>query len=202
MASCARRLRGAVDAMAESIDRILDTIEVEQQVSRLGQLIALQRQALEAHGFQDFADFQSCSQASSSPQDLAALQRLQASERRWRELLQRLEATAGRAVGGIACLSLVPPQPHPRTWGFRKSFQGVWSPEALRFYSDETLKGHQLHPSHGQDVHQMGGDVLLDQQGVVVFRHYSQTSQDGTNADDFRPFAPGNLATPRLAPCV
>ncbi|CAK9021352.1 unnamed protein product [Durusdinium trenchii] len=109
MASCARRLRGAVDAMAESIDRILDTIEVEQQVSRLGQLIALQRQALEAHGFQDFADFQSCSQASSSPQDLAALQRLQASERRWRELLQRLEATAGRAVGGIALGAQAPP---------------------------------------------------------------------------------------------
>lgn len=89
-----------------------------------------------------------------------------------------------------------------QTWGFRKSFQGVWSPEALRFYSDETLKGHQLHPSHGQDVHQMGGDVLLDQQGVVVFRHYSQTSQDRPSVEQLlvearslvRPCWPLNLA--------
>mmetsp|Transcript_22774 Transcript_22774/g.60143 ORF Transcript_22774/g.60143 Transcript_22774/m.60143 type:complete len:179 (+) Transcript_22774:233-769(+) len=63
-------------------------------------------------------------------------------------------------------------------WGFRKSFVGVWAPESLRFYSDQKLGGRELHPALGQDVHRMGGDLLLDGEGRVVLDHYSKTNQD------------------------
>eukprot|EP00435_Cladocopium_sp_Y103_P052205 s373_g16.t1 len=70
-----------------------------------------------------------------------------------------------------------------QSWGFPKSFQGVWSPEALKFYCDERLHGRVLHPSQGQDVHQMGGDVMVNHQGIIVLRHYSKTSQDRPSID-------------------
>mmetsp|Transcript_18955 Transcript_18955/g.41715 ORF Transcript_18955/g.41715 Transcript_18955/m.41715 type:complete len:162 (-) Transcript_18955:43-528(-) len=56
-----------------------------------------------------------------------------------------------------------------QSWGFPKSFQGVWSPEALKFYCDER--------------HQMGGDVMVNHQGIIVLRHYSKTSQDRPSID-------------------
>mmetsp|Transcript_29055 Transcript_29055/g.47010 ORF Transcript_29055/g.47010 Transcript_29055/m.47010 type:complete len:169 (+) Transcript_29055:170-676(+) len=70
-----------------------------------------------------------------------------------------------------------------QSWGFPKSFQGVWSPEALKFYCDERLQGRVLHPSQGQDVHQMGGDVMVNHEGIIVLRHYSKTSQDRPSID-------------------
>lgn len=63
-------------------------------------------------------------------------------------------------------------------WGLRKSFAGVWSPKSLRFYSDQKLGGRELHPSLGQDVHRMGGDLVIDSSGTVILDHYSKTNQD------------------------
>mmetsp|Transcript_58756 Transcript_58756/g.108434 ORF Transcript_58756/g.108434 Transcript_58756/m.108434 type:complete len:187 (-) Transcript_58756:68-628(-) len=63
-------------------------------------------------------------------------------------------------------------------YGFRKSFRGVWSPESLRFYSDQKLSGRELHPALGQDVHRMGGDLLLDASGRAILCHYSKTNTD------------------------
>lgn len=63
-------------------------------------------------------------------------------------------------------------------WGLRKSFLGVWSPASLNFYSDQKLGGRETHPSYGQDVHRMGGDVMLDSAGRIVLDHYSKTNAD------------------------
>lgn len=63
-------------------------------------------------------------------------------------------------------------------WGLRKSFLGVWSPVSLNFYSDQKLGGRETHPSKGQDVHRMGGDVMLDSAGRIVLDHYSKTNAD------------------------
>lgn len=64
------------------------------------------------------------------------------------------------------------------SWGFRKSFVGVWGPESLSFYSDKKLSGAETHPALGQDVHRMGGDIFLDGTGAVVLDHYSKTNTD------------------------
>lgn len=86
---------------------------------------------------------------------------------------------------GSPFLHLIDPSETPgqaghayQLWGFPKSFQGVWAPEALKFYCDEKLQGHALHSSNGQDLHQMGGDVMINHEGIIVLRHYSKTSQD------------------------
>lgn len=86
---------------------------------------------------------------------------------------------------GSPFLHLIDPSETPghaghayQSWGLPKSFQGVWAPEALKFYCDEKLQGHTLHNSNGQDVHQMGGDVMINHEGIIVLRHYSKTSQD------------------------
>lgn len=63
-------------------------------------------------------------------------------------------------------------------WGLRKSFLGVWSPASLNFYSDQKLGGRETHPSYGQDVHRMGGDIMLDNAGRIVLEHYSKTNAD------------------------
>lgn len=63
-------------------------------------------------------------------------------------------------------------------WGLKKSYKGVWSPESLRFYSEQKLGGRELHPSLGQDVHRMGGDLVIDGEGTVVLDHYSKTNKD------------------------
>jgi len=63
-------------------------------------------------------------------------------------------------------------------WGLRKSFLGVWSPVSLNFYSDQKLGGRETHPSYGQDVHRMGGDIMLDSAGRIVLNHYSKTNAD------------------------
>mmetsp|Transcript_100723 Transcript_100723/g.284046 ORF Transcript_100723/g.284046 Transcript_100723/m.284046 type:complete len:164 (-) Transcript_100723:95-586(-) len=63
-------------------------------------------------------------------------------------------------------------------WGFKKSFVGVWSPVSIRFYAEEKMGGTELHPSLGQDVHRMGGNLVVDGTGRVVLDHYSKTNKD------------------------
>ncbi|CAE7949414.1 unnamed protein product, partial [Symbiodinium sp. KB8] len=71
-----------------------------------------------------------------------------------------------------------------QSWGFRKSYAGVWSPESLQFYSDQKLQGRELHPSNGQDPHRMGGDILLDGRGQVVLAHYSKSTRDRPSVEE------------------
>ncbi|CAE7214247.1 GIP [Symbiodinium natans] len=70
-----------------------------------------------------------------------------------------------------------------KSWGFPKSFAGVWSPESLRFYSDQKLKGNE-HSPNGQDLHRMGGDIVLDGNGQVALAHYSKSTQDRPDVEE------------------
>lgn len=50
------------------------------------------------------------------------------------------------------------------------SFWDLWGPESWRVYFRELLKGQKLHrPTN--DIHQRGGDVLIDPQGIVRLHH-------------------------------
>jgi len=62
--------------------------------------------------------------------------------------------------------------------GFRKSFAGVWGPASINFYADQKLQGRELHPSLGQDVHMLGGDLLLDPSGRCILPYYSKDNRD------------------------
>lgn len=62
--------------------------------------------------------------------------------------------------------------------GFQRSFGGTWAPDALHFYAAAAASGRALKSSAGMDVHQMGGDVLVDAAGAVLAVHYSANSTD------------------------
>lgn len=62
--------------------------------------------------------------------------------------------------------------------GFQSSVAGTWSPQALHFYAAAAASGRALKSSGGMDVHQMGGDILVDAEGRVLAAHYSATSTD------------------------
>jgi len=70
------------------------------------------------------------------------------------------------------------PGPFYHRLGFRKSFAGVWGPASLNFYADVKQSGRELHPSLGQDVHMMGGDLLVDAEGRMALPYYSKNNRD------------------------
>lgn len=63
-------------------------------------------------------------------------------------------------------------------FGFPRSIAGTWSRDAIVAYADHVRSGGEMHGSHGQDVLQMGGDVVLDARGRVVAVYYSSSSTD------------------------
>ena len=65
-----------------------------------------------------------------------------------------------------------------KAYGFDRSLAGVWGPVSLDFYVAEQMSGREMHPSKGQDVNQMGGDILIDSSGSVTLPYYSKTNTD------------------------
>ncbi len=53
----------------------------------------------------------------------------------------------------------------------------IWGFASWRAYGQLLLKGGRLRRSHG-DVHQLGGDVLIDPAGIVRFHHVSENPAD------------------------
>ena len=59
----------------------------------------------------------------------------------------------------------------------RVGWKTLLSPSALSTYLGLALRGRRLHRATG-DVHQMGGDVLIDPKGVVRFHYVSSDPAD------------------------
>jgi hypothetical protein len=65
-----------------------------------------------------------------------------------------------------------------RAYGMlRASAWDVWGPPTLWAYLKELLRGRLPRPTGG-DVHQRGGDVLIDPGGVVRLRHAGRGPSD------------------------
>ena len=65
-----------------------------------------------------------------------------------------------------------------RAYGMeRGSVWAVWGPASWGSYVKLLLKGRQLRRPSG-DVHQLGGDVLIDPEGVVRLCHVSRIPAD------------------------
>ena len=73
-----------------------------------------------------------------------------------------------------------------KAFGFDRSLSGVWGPASLDFYVAEQMSGRELHPSMGQDVNQMGGDILIDGNGKITLPYYSKTNTDRPTLDQIR----------------
>lgn len=57
------------------------------------------------------------------------------------------------------------------------SFLDLWGPRSWWVYGKELLKGQKLHKATN-DVHQRGGDVLIDPDGVVRLHHVGHGPAD------------------------
>lgn len=57
------------------------------------------------------------------------------------------------------------------------SFLDLWGPRSWWAYGKELMKGQKLHKATN-DVHQRGGDVLIDPQGIVRLHHVGQGPAD------------------------
>lgn len=57
------------------------------------------------------------------------------------------------------------------------SFLDLWGPRSWWVYARELLKGQRLHKATN-DVHQRGGDVLIDPEGIVRLHHVGRGPAD------------------------
>ena len=57
------------------------------------------------------------------------------------------------------------------------SFWDLWGPRSWRAYLRELRKGEKLRPATG-DIHQRGGEVLIDPEGIVRLHHVGDGPAD------------------------
>lgn len=57
------------------------------------------------------------------------------------------------------------------------SFLDLWGPSSWLVYGKELLKGQKLHKPTN-DVHQRGGDLLIDPEGIVRLHHVGSGPAD------------------------
>ncbi len=60
----------------------------------------------------------------------------------------------------------------------RLSWFRVFSPATLALYFKLWRRGAKREPYGGEDIHQSGGDFLLDREGNILFAHRSQEPGD------------------------
>lgn len=63
------------------------------------------------------------------------------------------------------------------------SFWDLWGPRSWWVYMKELLKGQKLHQATG-DVHQRGGDVLIDPDGIVRLHHVGRGPADRPSVEE------------------
>lgn len=67
----------------------------------------------------------------------------------------------------------------------RAPFWRIWSPRVLWKYLTLTLRGMPLqHKVENEDVYQLGGDFLVDGEGLLLFAHLSASPVDRPRMDD------------------
>ncbi len=71
-----------------------------------------------------------------------------------------------------------PPAALHAAMGFARSLAGSWGPAALQTYAQRSLRAEPPERTRGQDIHRMGGDVVVDARGVVRLLHPSRSSTD------------------------
>lgn len=57
-----------------------------------------------------------------------------------------------------------------RAYGFARSALRAWAPRVLWYYVRQLSAGRRLHPIEG-DLHQLGGDFIIDRHGIVRLAH-------------------------------
>ena len=64
-----------------------------------------------------------------------------------------------------------------RRYGLHVGVWRVWNPQMLWYYTRKVLRGWRLRGIQG-NPHQLGGDFIIDPQGIIRFAHASRTATD------------------------
>lgn len=64
-----------------------------------------------------------------------------------------------------------------RLYGLERSWRGTWNIRTLLFYVRKLLSGHRLHGIQGDPI-QLGGDFILDGEGIVRLAYPSRYATD------------------------
>lgn len=73
-----------------------------------------------------------------------------------------------------------------QAFGLSKSVYKVWCIESLVYYAEQLVAGRELpkpFENVHDDPHQMGGDFLLDSQGVIKMSYCGKSSTDRPSID-------------------
>lgn len=64
-------------------------------------------------------------------------------------------------------------------FGLGVSIQKVWNIDVITYYAEQIVSNRLLpKKTHPDDVHQLGGDFGLNQQGTIIFFHPSASPTD------------------------
>ncbi|CAE7239264.1 unnamed protein product [Symbiodinium sp. KB8] len=73
---------------------------------------------------------------------------------------------------------------YSESFRFRRSVAGVWSSASLGFYAEQKAAGRELESSHGQDVNQLAGDMVVGSDGRMLLAYYSKDNTDRPSVDE------------------
>ena len=62
-------------------------------------------------------------------------------------------------------------------YGLTRSARAAWGPKSLWYYARALARGEKLQGNRG-DTHQLGGNFIVDQHGIVRFAHPSKDPTD------------------------
>ena len=66
----------------------------------------------------------------------------------------------------------------------RRSFQKSWHSKVIHYYAEKVVDNAELvKPLEQDDLEQMGGDVILDSSGRVLYSHHSEASVERPEPD-------------------
>lgn len=68
-------------------------------------------------------------------------------------------------------------------YGLERSKFRSKSPRTLWLYFTRWLQGQKFHDSHGDDTSQLGGDFIVDKNGIIQFAYPSHDPTDRPNAE-------------------
>lgn len=63
------------------------------------------------------------------------------------------------------------------TYGMNRSFWASWGPKNLWYYAKAIARGEEMHGNRG-DTQQLGGDFIVDKDGIVRFAYPSKDPTD------------------------
>ena len=65
-----------------------------------------------------------------------------------------------------------------QAYGLERSMWQAWGPRNIWYYVKAVLGGRKMISSHGDDTGQMGGDFIIDAEGVLRYAHPSHNPTD------------------------